>query len=248
MGPLGVIRSVTHQPYTGGGGASVPRCRLTFPPGGDPHCVPWVYRLGWILFRLSFRWYFGWRAAGWENVPPTGPLILASNHASYMDPGLIGGSCSRPITYLGRESLFRNPAVRWLFQAVRARPIDRDGTSGKGMRMILDRLATGDGLVLFPEGTRTLDGAMIPARAGIGMMVLKSEATVLPVRLFGTFEAFGKHRRFPRPSPVGIRFGTPLDLSAERREVATADRARVKELYQEVADRIMRSIADLQPP
>lgn len=224
------------------------KCVLRFPPGRDPHCQPLVYRLGWVFFRLSFRYYFGWRSAGWRNVPQTGSVILASNHASFMDPGLIGGACSRPISYFGRQSLFDNPVLGWLFRAVRARPLDRDGTSGKGLRTILERLETGDGIVLFPEGTRTPDGTLQKAHAGIGMIVLNTKAVVVPVRLFGTFEAFGRHCRFPRRSPVGVRFGAPLDFGPERQEAETAPRPRVKQLYQEVADRIMAAIAAIERP
>lgn len=229
---------------SGGGG----RFGLRFPAGGDPHRRPWLYRLGWQFSRATFSWYFGWRTAGWENVPREGPVILASNHASFADPPLVGSVCPRPISYLGRESLFSNPLFGWVLRSVGAVPVDRDGTSGKGLKTILERLLLGDGIVLFPEGTRTRDGGFQPARAGVGLVVLKSGAPVVPARVFGTYEAFGRHHRIPRPRPVAVRLGRPMRFEAEVAEAAQAARPRVKELYQKVADDIMAAIGRLERP
>ena len=224
------------------------RFGLHFPPGRDVHRRAWVYWLGWSLSRLIFSTYFRWKAAGWEHVPREGPVIFASNHASFADPPLLGAICPRPISYLGRESLFANPVTSWIFRSVGAVPVDRDGASGKGLKTILDRLMGGDGIVLFPEGTRTRDGQFQPARAGVGLVVVKSGAPVVPARVFGTYDAFGKRHRFPRPRPVAVRLGSPLWFHAQIAEASTAPRARVKEIYQEVADDIMKAIQRLERP
>ena len=235
--PEGVIESVPAAP---------PRVRLRFPPGPDPYRSPRVYPLAWRTARALFKLYFRRWEAGSENVPLAGPVILAANHASYMDPPLVGSSCPRPISCLARETLFTDGWFGRLLRAVGAVPVDRDGASGKGVKTILDRLLSGDGIVLFPEGTRTRDGRLQAARAGIGLIVLKSGAPVVPVRVFGTYEAYGRHRIVPRPRRIGIRYGPALRFEAQVAEAATASRPRVKELYQQVADEILSAIGRLE--
>lgn len=206
------------------------------------------YRIGWSLFRVLYGTYFRWRIRGADNVPRTGPVILASNHASFLDPPLVGSALSRDINYLARESLFRFPVVGWILRSWNSVPVDRDGGGARGLRAILDRLLAGGGIILFPEGTRTPDGNLQPARSGIGLTVIKSDAPVVPVRVFGTYEAYGRHLTIPRPKRVSVVFGKPIDFSALRAESKTCPKDRLKQIYQEVADRIMAEIAALKSP
>ena len=206
-----------------------------------------IYFIGWSFFRIFYRIYNRWEVFNPENVPPTGPAILASNHASFMDPPLVGAAARREINYLARESLFRFPVLGSLLRAVNAVPVDREGGGAAGLRAIFDRLLKGGAIILFPEGTRTLDGSLRPAKSGIGLTVIKSEAPVVPVRVFGTFDAFSRHHSFPRPSKIAVKFGKPLDFSKLREEARTCSKPRLKEIYQEVADEIMREIAVLEP-
>jgi 1-acyl-sn-glycerol-3-phosphate acyltransferase len=205
-----------------------------------------IYFLGWSFFRCFFRVYCRWRVFNSENVPPTGPVILASNHASFFDPPLIGAALRREMNYLGRESLFQFPGVGWVLRRVNAVPVDREGGGAAGLRAILDRLLNGGAIILFPEGTRSRDGELQPAKSGIGLTVIKSAAPVVPVRVFGTFEAFGRHRKLPRPTRVVVKFGEPIDFSALRAEAKTCAKPRLKEIYQEVADELMKAIARLE--
>jgi 1-acyl-sn-glycerol-3-phosphate acyltransferase len=205
------------------------------------------YRIGWNLFRLMYATYFRWRVFGAENVPVKGGVILASNHQSFLDPPLVGSGLKRDINYLARESLFRFPGIGALLRSWNAVPVDRDGGGAKGLKIILDRLLEGNGIILFPEGTRTKDGKLLPARSGIGLTVIKSAAPVVPVRVFGTYEAYGRHHKFPRPHRVTVKYGKPMNFEALRAEAKTCDKARLKEIYQQVADEIMAAIAKLEP-
>jgi 1-acyl-sn-glycerol-3-phosphate acyltransferase len=205
------------------------------------------YRIGWTCFRLMYATYFRWRVYGTENVPEQGGVILASNHASFLDPPLVGSGLKRDINYLARESLFRFPGIGALLRSWNAVPVDRDGGGARGLKIILDRLLAGNGIILFPEGTRTKDGNLQPARSGIGLTVIKSTAPVVPVRVFGTFEAYGRHRKFPRPHRVVVKYGRPMNFEALRAEAKVCDKARLKEIYQQVADEIMAAIAKLEP-
>ena len=205
------------------------------------------YRIGWLLFRLVFATYFRWRVYHPERVPMQGPVILASNHCSFLDPPLVGAGLKRPLNYLARDNLFRLSLAGAILRSVNVVPVARDTGRGAGLKAIFDRLRAGGAIVLFPEGTRSRDGGLQPARAGIGLVVIKSTAPVVPVRVFGTFEAFGRYGKFPRPLPVAVKYGQPLGCERLRAEAAGAEKERVKEIYQEVAEEIMRAIAALEP-
>ena len=205
------------------------------------------YSIPWWLLQLICPVYFRWRVCHPERVPTTGPVILAANHASFLDPLFIGAALPRQFNYLARESLFRFPVVGAVLRSWTAIPVDRDGGGAAGLRAILDRLLAGEAIVLFPEGTRTRDGQLQKVRSGIGLAVLKSAVPVVPVRIFGSFEAFGRHRRFPRPHRIVLKFGPPLLFEALRTEAKSCSKTRLKQIYQEVADQIMAAIATLQP-
>ena len=210
-------------------------------------CMNSVYHLGWSLFRVMYATYFRWRVFNPERVPLTGPVILASNHASFLDPPLVGSGLHRGINYLARESLFRYPGVGWLLRKWNSVPVDRDGGGAAGLKAILDRLLAGGAIILFPEGTRTKDGSLQPARSGIGLTAIKSSAVVVPVRVFGTYEAYGRHIKIPRPHQVSVKYGRPMMFEKLRAEAKTCTKARLKEIYQEVANEIMAAIAKLEP-
>jgi 1-acyl-sn-glycerol-3-phosphate acyltransferase len=180
-------------------------------------------------------------------VPQTGGVILASNHASFLDPPLVGSGLKRGINYLARESLFRFPGVGALLRSWSAVPVDRDGGGAAGLKVILDRLLAGGGIILFPEGTRTRDGRLQPARSGIGLIVIKSQAPVVPVRTFGTFEAWGRNQKIPRPKKVAVKYGEPMRFEKLRAEAKSCSKPRLKEIYQQIADEIMAAIAKLEP-
>ena len=205
------------------------------------------YRLGWLFFRFMYATYFRWRVFNAERVPPAGPVILASNHASFLDPPLVGSGLHRGCNFLARESLFRYPGVGALLRSWQAVPVDRDGGGAGGLRAILDRLLAGGVIILFPEGTRTPDGKLQRARSGIGLTVIKSSAPVVPVRVFGTFEAYGRTTKFPKPKRVMVKYGEPLDFRLLRAEAVSCPKPRLKEIYQQVADEIMAAIAKLEP-
>ena len=210
--------------------------------------MPGLYRFCWTLMLGVSRLFFRWQVHGVEHIPPVGPVILAANHVSYLYPPLVGAAVPRAVNILARESLFRVPLMGWLIRRLKAVPVDREGGGGAGLKAILDRLAAGGGIILFPEGTRSRDGTIQPAKAGIGLTIIKSDAPVIPVRLLGAYEAWGRHRLLPRPRRVTLVFGPPLDFAAARAESAGCPRPRLKAIYQEVADELMAAIARLEPP
>lgn len=205
------------------------------------------YALGWCVAQVVFRVGFRARFYGAEQVPCSGPVILAANHASYLDPPLVGAGLRRKVHFLARNTLFDSPLLRAVLRSWEVVPVDRDGAGAAGLKAILERLRAGGAILLFPEGTRTHDGRLQRARAGIGLVIAKSTCPVVPVRVFGTYEAWGRYRAWPRPHRLMVKYGAPLDFAAERALARTADKARLKALYREIANTLMAHIAALPP-
>jgi 1-acyl-sn-glycerol-3-phosphate acyltransferase len=206
-----------------------------------------TYRFAWLVLRAGFRCYFRWRAYHAERVPLQGPAIIAANHASYLDPPLVGCGARRELHYLARESLFRHRVFGAILREVNSVPVDREGGGAAGLKAILERLLAGEAILLFPEGTRTHDGCFLPAQAGVGLAVIKSACPVIPARVFGSWEAYGRRYRFPRPRRILIKFGPPLLFEQLRAEAKTCPKPRLKQIYQQVADEIMAAILKLEP-
>jgi 1-acyl-sn-glycerol-3-phosphate acyltransferase len=209
--------------------------------------VNFVYRIGWTCFRVMYATYFRWRVFHPERVPDSGAVILACNHASILDPPLVGCGLHRECTFLARETLFRFPPIRWLFTKWHAVPLDRDGGGASGMKRIVAALGRGRAVILFPEGTRTHDGQLQSVRHGVGLIVVKSGAPVVPVRVWGTFEAYGRNVRVPKPKRVTVKYGKPMSFLALREEAKICSKERLKEIYQEIANQIMAAIGRLEP-
>lgn len=205
------------------------------------------YRIGWIFFRTFFSTWVRCRYCNPERVPLSGPVILAANHASFIDPPVIGAGLTRQVNYLARNTLFDVPIVGRILKSWKVVPVDREGGGGAGLKAILERLLEGGVILLFPEGTRSIDGNLREAKSGIGLTVIKSVAPVVPVRVFGTFEAYSRHMKFPRPRRVFVKYGRPILFEELRAESRACSKPRLKEIYQQVADSIMAAIRELQP-
>jgi len=165
------------------------------------------YRLAYNLvgIELSFHRI---RIEGRENVPKGGCLIVA-NHVSFMDPTTVGWAVAREIYYLGRKSLFKPPFWSWFLPICNVLPIDRAGRDVSGLRRIIKMLKEGHAVLLFPEGTRSIDGTLQPAEPGAGLVALKAGVPVLPVRVFGTFESLSRHTKRLRFHPIRVVIGQP---------------------------------------
>lgn len=204
-----------------------------------------LYRAGWGLSWLLLRMYCRGRVTGAEHLPATGPALIAANHASVLDPPFLGAATRRPLTYLARATLFDHRLFGAVIRRTNAIPVDRDGGGPAGLRVVLQALAAGRAVVLFPEGTRTRDGRLQPLKPGVGLIALKSAAPVVPAWIEGSFRVLGRNRRLPRPARVEVRFGPPVDLDPLRAAAATAGREELKGLYAAAAQRIAAALAAL---
>ena len=202
-----------------------------------------VYGLCHYVIRVPFDMFFRGEVAGVDNLPKQGGFLLAANHASSLDPPLIGCHMSRQIAYFARKTLWRRGIASWWLDSVGTIPVDRDGGQDvSAIKRVLKALKEDRGLILFPEGTRTPDGNLQPAKAGVGFIAVKTQVPVVPVRIFGSYEAFGKGRRLRLGTPVSVIFGRPIQPSVYDDPQAGKERARI------ASERIMAEIAKLQPP
>jgi 1-acyl-sn-glycerol-3-phosphate acyltransferase len=194
--------------------------------------------------RVGFDMFFRGEVAGLEHLPARGGFLLAANHASFIDPPLIGCHVPRQIAYFARKTLWKPGLAAWWLDAVGTIPVDRDGGQDvSAIKRVLKALREERGLILFPEGTRTPDGRLQAAKPGVGFIACKTQVPVVPVRIFGSFEAFGKGASLPRlGTPVSVVFGPPLAPADYDDPAAGKQRAQV------ASERIMAEIARLQPP
>lgn len=206
---------------------------------------PW-YRFCRFLFCVYFRLYHRGRVYGAERLPQQGGFILAANHVSFLDPPFLGLACRREVFYLGRDTLFRNPVAGWILRSWNCVPVNRQRGDIGAMRTVMRLLGEGQAVLMFPEGARSRDGRLQEARPGIGMIVARSGASVVPMRIFGTERALPCGASLPRPAQVSVVFGEPFsyklpaDFENLRGDV-------LKEVYRQIGREIMRRIGALQP-
>lgn len=177
------------------------------------------YRACRQSLRWMYRFIWGWETIGMDRIPSTGPVILASNHASFLDPPILGAASPRTISFLARKTLFDNPVFGFLIRKLNAFPLDREGDPRSAIRMMRAQLAEGACVVMFPEGTRTRDGRLQPLRRGIGMLSVKTGSPVLPIYIGGSFQSWPRRRKLPRPARLRVEAGTlitPADATGDR--------------------------------
>jgi len=169
---------------------------------------PLVYWLVRAVFEPTFLLYFRLSRIGREHVPRSGPVILASNHRSFLDPFVIGTVARRPLYYVAKRELFAHRLRGWLLSSLGAFPVDRGTADSDMMDTAKAILARGDAVLIFPEGTRVRPGPLGQPRRGVGRLALETGAPVVPVAVIGT-QAVRNGWRF-RPHKVRIRIGPPL--------------------------------------
>ncbi|HSZ14565.1 MAG TPA: lysophospholipid acyltransferase family protein [Solirubrobacteraceae bacterium] len=169
---------------------------------------PVIYWIVRAIFVPFFLVYFRMQRVGREHLPRSGPLLLAANHRSFLDPFVIGTLVRRPVYYMAKRELFEKPWQAWILNALGAFPVDRGAGDGDAMATARAILARGDCVVLFPEGTRVRRGGLGDPRRGIGRLALETGAPVAPVAVIGS-DAVRRGWRI-RPRKVRLRVGRPL--------------------------------------
>jgi 1-acyl-sn-glycerol-3-phosphate acyltransferase len=196
------------QPLSGGQG-------IARRGGGNPERG---YLIAAAVVKPLMRTWFRIRLEGEEHIPEAGPVILASNHRSNMDPVLLASAVRRPVAFMAKAELFVGP-LGWIMRWIGQFPVRRGGIDREALRRTDAVLARGSMLGLFPEGTRG-DGGFSAVHPGLAYIVVRQRCPVLPVAIFGTERVRRRFGWLPFASPVRIVVGPAIDLPQ-----STGDRA-----------------------
>ncbi|MGM8213986.1 lysophospholipid acyltransferase family protein [Bacillaceae bacterium W0354] len=185
------------------------------------------YKFAKIVVLMIFKIMFKIRVIGKENVPKDGPVIVCSNHISNFDPPVVGITFPRTVHFMAKEELFQKKSLNILLSNLNAFPVKRGMRDRQALRTALKLLDEGHTLGLFPEGTRSKDGELKKGLAGAGFFAMRSNATVIPCAIIGSYKKF---------TPLKVIFGKPIEFETLKKEKPTA---------QEVTDEIMMNIQAL---
>ena len=201
-----------------------------------------AYQVCYFLSRAVANTCFDFRVLGREKIPSSGGLLLAMNHQSFLDPPMAGIACDREVFYLARKSLLEWPVLGRLFPKLNVIPYDQGGADMSAIKAVIRVVREDKATVIFPEGTRSKDGRLQAAQAGLGMIVAKTLVPVVPMRIFGAYEAFPRGTSRVRFSQITVVVGDVLQFT-------TADfSGEGKAAYQRVSDRVMEKISALECP
>jgi len=169
-----------------------------------------TYRFCRLLCRYAAILTLKVRYYGLHNVNKKGPAILVSNHQSFFDPPLVGLSLPREACFMARDSLFHNPLFGKLITHLNAFPVRRGKADIGAVKEALRRLKRGELLVLFPEGTRSMDGKIQPLLPGFVGIAKKSKAPIIPTLIDGAFQVWPRSRLLPQTGDVVVEYGRPI--------------------------------------
>lgn len=158
-----------------------------------------------------FRVYFRARHEGLANLPLSGPVVILSNHQSFLDVPLLSNAAHRHVSFVARDTLANSKPLAWVMRQCGAVLIKRGAPDRAALREMVEHLERGDAIVLFPEGTRTPDGRVQAFLGGASLAARMTGAAIVPCGIRGAFEAWPRELKLPRPRRIALRFGPPID-------------------------------------
>ncbi len=195
------------------------------------------------------RLFFPGRVVGLENIPDTGPFILAPVHRSYLDWLLVARVTRRRLRYMAKAEIWKSKLVGRIIEALGAFPVNRSGADREALERCREVLAGGEPLVMFPEGTRRSGPVVEDLREGVAYLALRSRVPVVPVGIGGSERAMPRGSTFPKPSRISLVVGSPLEAPTDEAEDGgggdggSRSRARVsRRAMRELSDRIGAAI------
>jgi 1-acyl-sn-glycerol-3-phosphate acyltransferase len=198
-----------------------------------------MYWIGASLSAMVCRIFGRWQVIGKENIPKKGGLLLCGNHVSYIDPPALGARANgRPVHFMAKLELFQTPILGPMIRAVGAFPVKRNTADRAALKKAIELLQSGEVVGMFPEGQRSLDGTLLPAEAGVGMIVLRAKVPVIPVALINSSKLLPPHSIFPKFTRLKVVYGKPVPLQDLYEKGG-------REAVEEVGKRIMSAISGL---
>ena len=188
---------------------------------------------------LLFKIFFSLQVKGLKNLPENGAFIIASNHASNLDPIVIAAACKRKINFMAKEELFKNKFFTWYLRKLSIFPLRRQVSDSRALREALRRLKAGGGIGVFPEGTRTNDGTLKEGKIGVSVLSFIAKAPVIPCYVGGSYDILPSGRSFPQKGKLTISFAGPMPSPV-------VNESRKKLDYYEFAQRVMSRIKALK--
>ncbi len=193
------------------------------------------WRVSQVIMQFVLVVVFRYRVQGLERYPQNSGALLLINHQSYLDPLLVGLPLQRPVSYLARDSLFRVPIIGWILRNTYVIPINRDQAGTESLRKAIQRTEEGFLVGIFPEGTRTRNGAIGNLKPGFVAMARRVRVPIIPVGVAGAFRAMPRGSLLVRPARVGVYVGNPLDAD---RVAELTDKGREQEFVAYVRDQL----------
>ncbi len=191
-----------------------------------------VLNLVKCIARVYFKVCYNFKVEGLENIPKSGALLIAGNHLSNADPPAVGSFAGlvRDSRFVAKKELFSVPGLGWFFRHCQYIPVDRKRTIGDmgALKEVVEALERGESIVMFPEGTRSKTGQPQKPKSGIGFLVYKTGAPVLPVKIEGTFG-------WPWVRKIRVKFGTVMHLE---KDPALEPKAQYKQFANQIMDAI----------
>lgn len=200
-----------------------------------------TYRFAVLATKTLAKLFFRFKIIHPERLINEGPLLIVSNHVSYFDPPLIGISFARDINFLGRKTLYSNPVARWMFPRLNVVPVDQEKAEVAPLKAVIRLLKEQKRVLIFPEGQRSPTGELQPGQPGAGFIVAKTGAPVLPLRIFGAYEALPIGEKKIKLRTITVVVGNPIHFTEAEINAG-------KGAYQAISDRIMKEIASLECP
>lgn len=197
------------------------------------------FKLARLIPKVYFKVFHRIEFHGRENVPATGPVIIASNHISFYDPIIVGTGVDRDIEFMAWKKLFTIPILRSVIRFFGAFPVELTSADKSAYINAISTLFKNKALIIFPEGERSGDGKVKNLKSGIARLALKTNARIVPVTIVGAYETFSRHRLLPRPGKISVYYHKPITI--DKHEFADIN-AR-NEFFKKVTNQVMNVIS-----
>jgi len=196
-----------------------------------------IYTVAKLISYILCKIYFRLEVNGADNIPEKGGVLVASNHSSFLDPVIVGVGISRQTYYLTKQNLFEIPIFGLLIRALHTIPVKREQVSISTFKELIKSLNAKKAIILFPEGTRSIDGKLGQGKMGVSMLALKADVPIVPAYIDGATKAFPKDGKWIYPKKIRVIFGKPIIPNSEYPN---------KNNYRRISAQVMESINRLK--